>query len=126
MISEKTVELSTTAELLAWLYRTTGVTHTAIGLTMRQEGVLGHDVSYHGSSAAAALIQYKRANVDKPLWTWRLNRTAKQDQHKRLQYLESCGYPVFYAFPHFASISELVSLRVQLLKKHIFVSAVLH
>jgi hypothetical protein len=115
MISEKTVELNTTAELLAWLYRTTGVTHTAIGPTLTEEGVLGFDVSYHGTATAAALIQYKRAYVEKPIWTWKLNRTAQQDQHLRLQYLESLGYPVFYAFPHFALTSELVSLRLRLL-----------
>ena len=115
MISEKTVELNTTAELLAWLYYVTRITHTAIGPSQRQEAVWGYDVSFHGGSTAAALIQYKRAYVAGTVWTWKLNRTTRQDQHARLQFLESLGYPVFYAFPHFATPAQLVALRRRLL-----------
>lgn len=115
MISEKTVELNTTSELLAWLYYVTGVTHTAIGPSQQQEGTWGYDVSFHGGSTAAALIQYKRAYVAGSVWTWKLNRTTRQDQHARLQFLESLGYPVFYAFPQFATPAQLVALRRRLL-----------
>jgi hypothetical protein len=115
MISEKTVELNTTAELLAWLGYVTGITHTAIGPSLQQEAAWGYDVSFHGGSTAAALIQYKRAYVAGTVWTWKLNRTARQDQHARLQFLESLGYPVFYAFPHFAMPAQLVTLRRRLL-----------
>ena len=72
-------------------------------------------MSFHGGGSAAALIQYNRAYVAGTVWTWQLNRTARQDQHARLQFLESLGYPVFYAFPHFATPSELVALRRRLL-----------
>lgn len=49
------------------------------------------------------------------MWTWKLNRTTRRDQHTRLQFLESLGYPVFYAFPHFATPAQLVALRRRLL-----------
>lgn len=115
MISEKTVELNITAELLAWLRYMTGVTHTAIGPSQQEEAVWGYDVSFHGGATAAALIQYKRAYVNGTVWCWKLNRTKRQDQHARLQYLESIGFPVFYAFPHFATPAELVTSRRRLL-----------
>src|SRR5687768_4696683 len=115
MISEKTVELDVTAEMLAWLRWVTGDTHTAIGPSQAQEAILGYDVSFHASSTAAALIQYKRAYVNGSLWTWRLNRTKRKDQHVRLQLLEAQGSPVFYAFPHFATVANLVSSRRRLL-----------
>jgi len=115
MISEKTVELNTTAELLAWLRWVTGATHTAIGPSTAQEGIWGYDVSFHGTASSAALIQYKRAHVNGSVWTWHLNRTAHQDQHARLQFLESSGYPVFYALPHFATPAQLVARRRRLL-----------
>src|SRR5688572_16794133 len=111
MISEKTVELNVTAELLNWLRYLTGVTHTAIGPSLSQEGVWGYDVSFHGTASSAALIQFKRAYVKGPLWTWHLNRTSNQDQHARLQFLESQGYTVFYAFPYFATPTQLVARR---------------
>jgi hypothetical protein len=111
MISEKTVELNVTAELLNWLRSVTGVTHTAIGPSLAQEGIGGYDVSFHGSATSAALVQFKRAYVTGQIWTWHLNRTAHKDQHARLQFLESKGYPVFYAFPHFATAAQLVAGR---------------
>jgi hypothetical protein len=40
MISEKTVELNVTAELLNWLRYVTGRTHTAIGPSQRAEAKL--------------------------------------------------------------------------------------
>lgn len=115
MLSEKSVELNLTAELLTWLRYVTGVTHTAIGPSQAEEGVWGYDVSFHGGGSAAALIQYKRAYVNGSIWTWRLNRTKRQDQHARLQFLESVGYPVFYAFPQFATPSQLAAWRRRLL-----------
>jgi hypothetical protein len=115
MLSEKSVELNVTAELLAWLSWITGVTHTAIGPSQADEAKVGYDVSFHGGGVAAALVQYKRAYVDGATWTWRLNRTKKRDQHQRLQLLESAGFPVAYAFPLFATPAELVSRRRRLL-----------
>jgi len=116
MLSEKSVELNLTAELLNFLWTVTGSTHTAIGPSQAEESKLGFDVSFHGSGVAAALVQYKRAYVDGAIWTWRLNRTKKQDQHQLLQILESLGYPVVYAFPLFATPGELVALRRKLLR----------
>lgn len=114
MISEKTVELNVTAELLNWLYRQTGVTHTAIGPSQSVEGRLGYDVHYHGHGIAA-LIQFKRAYVNKTdIWEWRLNHTAKKDQHWRLQKLEQ-HVSVFYAFPYFCTVEETAKKRMQLL-----------
>jgi hypothetical protein len=115
MLSEKSVELNLTAELLAWLSWITGDTHTAIGPSQVEEANVGFDVSFHGGGVAAALVQYKRAYVDGATLTWRLNRTKKRDQHRRLQVLESLGYPVLYAFPFFTTPSELVARRKRLL-----------
>ena len=115
MISEKTVELNVTAELLNFLFRLTKRTHTAIAPSQRAEGKVGYDVAYLGS-ARAALIQYKRAHVDRAIWSWQLNRTRVRDQHRRLQTLEAAGLPVYYAFPLFYTPAEVVSKRVQLLK----------
>lgn len=116
MISEKTVELNVTAELLSWLRYVTGRTHTAIGPSQRAEGRLGYDVSYHGPGVGA-LIQYKRAYEHNAVLVWHLNRTRRQDQHQRLQHLEARGYPVFYALPHFFTSAQVVAHRRRLLVK---------
>jgi len=115
MISEKTVELNVTAELLNFLFTVTKRTHTAIAPSQRAEGKLGYDVAYRGS-ARVALIQYKRAYPNGSVWSWRLNRTRLKDQHQRLQRLESLGLLVFYAFPYFCMPAEVASKRMQLLK----------
>lgn len=115
MISEKTVELNVTAELLSWLSYISGATHVALGPSQRAEGYYGYDASLHGGGTPVAMIQYKRAYVDGLVWSWRLNRTTHKDQHRRLQLLEDHGYPVVYAFPHFATLRDLVIKRRQLL-----------
>ena len=115
MISEKTVELNLTTEAINYAYTLTGRTHFAVGLTQAEESVFGVDVSIGGGSAL--LIQYKRAYVKGTTWTWHLNRTTKQDQHLRLQILESLGYPVYYALPYFSTLSDVQKNRRKLLLK---------
>jgi hypothetical protein len=120
VITEKTVELNLTAELLNWLYGITKRTHYVIAPSQQQEGKLGFDAGFYGSGPGL-FIQFKRAWVKKSVWTWRLNRTAEEDQHERLQILESLGVPVFYAFPQFSTTQELVQWRRQLLTHTLWV-----
>lgn len=113
-LSEKTVELNLTTELLNWLWKVTGHTHCAFGLTQQQEAQLGVDVATVGGTSAI-FIQYKRAYVEGSNWRWHLNRTTGQDQHQKLQQLEGIGLNVYYAFPYFDSGSELAANRRRLL-----------
>lgn len=115
MISEKTVELNLTTELINWFYTATGKTHFAIGPSLQQEAKLGFDVAIRGG--VGALVQYKRAYVNGTSWTWHLNRTKGKDQHLRLQNLEAAGFPVFYAFPFFSTIADIQAHRRSLLLK---------
>lgn len=119
MITEKTVELNLTTELVNWLYTATGTTHFAIGPSLQQESKLGFDVAIGGGSGV--LIQYKRAYVNGTSWTWHLNRTAGKDQHQKLQNLEASGLPVFYAFPFFSTIADIQTHRRKLLLKTFWV-----
>jgi hypothetical protein len=115
VISEKTVELNLTAELLSWLYKVTGRTHYVIAPSQVEEARLGFDAGFYGPGPGV-LIQFKKAQVSGSLWCWRLNRTKLRDQHERLQRLDSSGIPVFYAFPHFHRPREVMSWRLSLLK----------
>jgi len=116
MISEKTVELNLTTELLNWLWVVTQRTHFVIGPTQREEARLGYDAGFYGSGPGL-LIQFKKAHVTGSKFKWELNRTKLKDQHERLQRLEASGIPVFYAFPRFHRVREVASGRRQLLTK---------
>jgi len=120
VISEKTVELNLTAELLNWLYGATKATHFVIAPSQRAEARLGFDAGFYGSGPGL-FIQFKRAYVSGSIWTWRLNRTVAEDQHFRLQTLQLLGVPVFYAFPYFATPSDVALWRMQLLTKTFWV-----
>jgi hypothetical protein len=60
MISEKTVELNLTTQLINCFYYVTGQIHYALAPSQRQEGQLGFDVSVT-APGGGVLIQYKRA-----------------------------------------------------------------
>lgn len=113
MISEKTVELNLTTELINWLYTVTEQTHYALAPSQREEGTLGYDVALLGSGAI--LIQYKRAYVEGTNWSWNLNRTQQKNQHSLLLDLEAQGFPVFYALPHFNTPAHIAARRRRLL-----------
>jgi len=115
MISEKTVELNLTTELINWFGWVTGTPHFALAPSQRLEGMLGFDVALGGG--IGVLIQYKRAYVSGNTWRWHLNRTALKDQHARLQALEALGFPVFYAFPFFHLPLEIRNYRRRLLPR---------
>lgn len=116
MISEKTVELNLTAELLNWLFGVTNRTHFVLAPSQREEGRLGFDAGFYGSGPAV-FIQFKRAYAAGSVMTWKLNRTTKKDQHKRLQQLEAVGVPVFYAFPAFWTEAHVIAGRQRLLTR---------
>lgn len=114
MISEKTVELNLTTELVNWLWFYTRHTFCSIAPSQRDEAHLGFDTAIV-SNGSAFLIQYKKAHVDGNLWTYQLNRTKDRDQLYKLQILEGMGYPVFFALPHFHLPTEVLSDRRRLL-----------
>jgi hypothetical protein len=114
MISEKTVELNLSAELLSWFSYRSGKTHYIIAPSQRAEGKVGFDAGFYGPGRAV-LIQFKRAYVAGTEWRWHLNRTKLQDQHLRLQRLESNGTAVYYAVPHFHLPAEVAAWRRKLL-----------
>jgi len=116
VISEKTVELNLTAELMNWLWWVTKEVHFTIAPSQKDEGKIGFDAAVL-SRGGGVLIQYKRAYVDGPVWTWKLNRTKMRDQHARLQQLEYWGFPVLYAFPFFHLPIEVATWRRRLLTK---------
>ena len=111
MISEKTVELNLTMELINWASWNTNRTHFALAPSQGQEGILGFDTSFqaHGTGI---LVQYKRPIVSGSRWQWHLNRTI----HLRLQTLEGWEIPVVYTFPLFHTPLEIWKNRWSLLK----------
>lgn len=115
MISEKTVELNLTLELINWASWQTRRTHFALAPSQLQEGLMGFDTSIQ-VNGTGILILYKPAIVSGSHWQWHLNRTKMRDQHLRLQTLESCGIPVLYAFPFFHTPLEIGINRWSLLK----------
>ena len=57
VISEKTVELNTTNELLGWLQWQTRRPHVAVGPSLAQEGRLGFAMGYLGNPLALRLYE---------------------------------------------------------------------
>lgn len=118
MISEKTVELNITTELVNWLYSMTTVRPYILAPSQRQEGTLGFDATIgFPNSGRPFLLQYKRAEyrVTTTEYLYHLNRNVSQDQHLRLYILELLGWDVFYALPKFHLPNEVISNRQHLL-----------
>jgi hypothetical protein len=115
MISEKTVELNLTTELINWFSRITSSVHYALAPSHIAEGRLGFDTSIQ-SNGTAILFQYKRAYVSGSRWEWRINHTRRRDQHIRLMRLEALGFPVYYALPYFRSPADIAQYRRRLLQ----------
>ena len=116
MISEKTVELNLTTELINWLWSLTNRVHYAIAPSQRAEGQLGYDTRIRTLGGRSFFVQYKRAYVNGTRWQWHLNRTTRRDQHAKLLALEQSGLPVRYALPFFHTPLEIAQNRRQLLK----------
>jgi hypothetical protein len=115
MISEKTVELNLTMELINFAWTSTGVVHFALAPSQRMEGRVGYDTRVL-ANGIGVFIQYKRAYVSGTHWRWHLNRTALKDQHLRLQGLEAAGNAVYYALPFFHLATEVEMNRRRLLR----------
>ena len=122
MISEKTVELNLTVELVNWNFYISGIRSYILAPSQREEGVLGFDVSIGYPHGYPTLIQYKRAYFKKRTneLEYYLNRNTSQDQHLRLFILESLGYDVWYALPLFYTPSDIINYRRRLLTKTLF------
>lgn len=118
MISEKTVELNLTTELVNYLYVLTGVRPYILAPSQAQEGTLGFDtaIGFPGTGRPY-LIQYKRAEfrVRRNEYLFHLNHTARQDQHLRLYIFERMGWDVFYALPLFHTLPHVINNRRHLL-----------
>lgn len=124
MISEKTVELNLTIEFVNWLKYHTKNYPFILAPSQSDEGALGFDVSISSSILGIPiLIQYKRAEKLKSgKYKYKINYTSKQDQHLRLQYLQKKGFLVFYAFPIFHQVNEIINYRRKLLTKTGFIT----
>ena len=101
-------------EMINYLQWQTRRTHYALGPTLRQEGKFGFDVSIRNPSGAI-LVQFKRAYRNGDKWTWKLNRTSNEDQHRLLLKLENWGIPVYYGFPFFCEPHHIYQRRRRLL-----------
>jgi hypothetical protein len=118
MISEKTVELNLTTELVNYLYVVTGVRPYILAPSQTQEGTLGFDTATgFPGTGRPYLIQYKRAEfrVRRNEYLYHLNHTSRQDQHLRLYILELMGWDVFYALPLFHTPIQVINNRRKLL-----------
>jgi hypothetical protein len=120
VISEKTVELNLTTEWLNYLFGRTHRVHFAIAPSQQLEAAVPIDAALTNRSGGGILLQYKRAYVDDPVWTWHLNRTAAREQHQKLQRMQQHGLPVFHALPFFHTVDELAAYRRRLLRHHTF------
>ena len=113
-ISEKTVELNLTVEVVNRLSFMFNYPAFAWGPTLRQEARWGFDAAT-GVSGRFIYLQFKRAYVDGAGHVFQLNRTAAKDQHKKLLALEAAGCAVRYALPRFTTLSFIASNRRRLL-----------
>lgn len=113
-ISEKTVELNLTIEIVNYMSHMRNYAVFAWGPTLRQEASFGFDAAY-GLKGHFIYIQYKRANVEGSGHLFHLNRTSSQDQHKKLLSLEANGVAVRYALPRFTTLGYVETNRRRLL-----------
>ena len=123
MISEKTVELNLTTELVNYMYVVTGVRPYILAPSQPQEATFGFDTSIgYPTTGKPYLIQYKRAEfrVRKNEYLYHLNHTSNQDQHLRLYALELMGWDVFYALPLFHLPTDVVNKRQHLLPETLY------
>lgn len=122
MISEKTVELNLTTELVNWNFHVSGTRPYILAPSQRAEGILGFDVSVGYPGGNPTLIQYKRAYFKSRSneLEFHLNRNTRQDQHLRLFILELLGHDVYYALPLFYQPTEVIRFRRRLLIKTLF------
>lgn len=123
MISEKTVELNLTTELVNYMYIVTGVRPYILAPSQPQEATFGFDTSIgYPTTGKPYLIQYKRAEfrVRKKEYLYHLNHTSNQDQHLRLYVLELMGWDVFYALPLFHLPTDVINKRQHLLPETLY------
>jgi hypothetical protein len=123
MISEKTVELNLTTELVNYMYYVTRVRPYILAPSQPQEATFGFDTSIgYPTTGKPYLIQYKRAEFRsrKNEYLYHLNHTKKQDQHLRLYALELMGWDVFYALPLFHTPTDVINKRQHLLPETLY------
>lgn len=115
MITEKTVELNLTMELINHMSWRDQISYYALAPSQAAEAKLGFDAAI-GGSGYGVLIQYKRAILKgSNTLEYHINYTKNEDQHKLLLDLEAAGIPVFYALPLFTTAPEIAANRRRLL-----------
>jgi hypothetical protein len=124
MISEKTVELNITTELVNFYYSRSKNRPFILAPSQRQEATMGYDVEIGLSPAKSAFIQYKRAEPKNGgnILVFHLNRTRNKDQHVILKTLEKKGVLVVYALPLFYKQSFVCNNKQALLLHTKFLS----
>jgi hypothetical protein len=113
-ISEKTVELNLSIEIVNFLFSRQNRPAFAWGPTLRQEARWGFDAAY-GLQGQFIYVQFKRAHSEGPGHLFQLNRTTARDQHQKLQTLEASGLSVRYALPRFTTMAHIEMHRRRLL-----------
>ncbi len=121
MISEKTVELNLSMELINHINFQNNLSVFAIAPTQRQEAALGYDVEIGDKGDGnGILIQYKRAIPNGDEYLFHINYTTYENQHDVLLQAETNGLHVFYAFPMFHTIDHIIEHRRRLLTKTVW------
>lgn len=117
MISEKTVELNLSMELINHINFQNNLSLFSVAPSQRQEATLGYDVEIGVGTGSGLLIQYKRAIPVNNEYVYHINYTTNQDQHRILLDAENNGFMVLYAFPLFHTVNQIATNRRRLLKE---------
>lgn len=119
MVTEKTLELNITAELLDY-FRLFDPTCFFKGLTLWQEGVLGYDESLVQGGTVSELLffQFKAQRRGIPYF-W-INNNRNRDQHNLLLNIALVPRSVFYVFPLFNTDQDVADSSPNLLQETYF------
>jgi hypothetical protein len=128
MISEKTVELNITTEMVRYFRSCFGYSRSRyyqpyiLAPSQNQETTLGYDVQIGLSLSKSVFIQYKRAEPISSGLEYHINYTSRKNQHYVLKHFEKMGNNVFYALPLFYEDNFVIRERGCLLLHMAFIS----
>ena len=113
-LTEKTIELNVTAELLSVVWGRTHRAPIATGLSLKDEPRFSYDFRID-LAGRPFFIQFKRAYRTGHEFHYRINFNKEVDQHDRLLIFERFGFGVAYCLPMFDDMPTLGLNRVKLL-----------
>lgn len=121
-VSEKTLELNITTELVSQ-FRNRGYQTTTFGLTLQQELIEGYDSSIYVNNYYAILIQYKagRYRPTRRYYTFYINNNSTRDQHTRLLSNNSLSANAYYAFPLITTPMDVIRYSGSIIERTVFV-----